>query len=451
MDNTRRPISEYEKCSWARVPSHAVMCVNDEAKAKAITDFLLQAQSKSDCKLFDSSHGKDLMFKDSAKSLIPIPFKVDAAMYLGKELTDAIKAISTGVEEPPKDKIRWCTQSKEEKSKCDTWTIASEGAIECVEASLAEECITKILKGDADAVTLDGGYLYTAGVCGLIPAMAEIYDADKCKGTGTAAGSYYAVAVVKASDKTISWNNLKDKKSCHTGVERTAGWVIPAGHIKKEHGICDLSTYFKESCAPGANVTSSLCKLCAGDQKSLEDTKCSANNKELYYGYHGAIRCLVEKGDVAFVKDATIFEAIKDAPDWLKNKKLDDYRLLCRDGSIRPVTEYKDCHLALVPSHVVATTPTRRDVVVRILKEQQRLYGRKDDKSFQFFNMFDSAGLRDLLFKSTTQCLREVTVSNMNDYLGQEYLDAVSSLSSCAQSELLKACTFHTCKPSLKV
>lgn len=49
------------------------------------------------------------------------------------------------LESPSEEKIRWCTQSKEEKTKCDTWTIASEGAIECVEASLAEECVIKIL------------------------------------------------------------------------------------------------------------------------------------------------------------------------------------------------------------------------------------------------------------------------------------------------------------------
>lgn len=36
-------------------------------------------------------------------------------------------------------------------------------------------------KGEADAVSLDGGYLYTAGACGLVPAMQEIYD-GKTKG-----------------------------------------------------------------------------------------------------------------------------------------------------------------------------------------------------------------------------------------------------------------------------
>lgn len=42
--------------------------------------------------------------------------------------------------------------------------------------------------------------------------------------------SYYAVAVAKkGSDFTIQ--ELKGKKSCHTGWGRSAGWVIPIGTL----------------------------------------------------------------------------------------------------------------------------------------------------------------------------------------------------------------------------
>lgn len=444
-DGTRKPISQYENCSWGRNPGHAVVTIQDDSKIQAITEFLKQAQTKKDCKLFSSPHGDDLMFKNSAKSLLPLPAKMDAPLYLGKPLYDAMKALSKEIEEPSEEKIRWCTQTKEDKSKCDTWSISSAGAIECVEASFAEECIAKIAKGEADAATFDGGYLYIAGACGLVPAMGEIYDANECKGTGSAPGSYYAVAIAKASDQNISMKNLKGKKSCHTAVGRTAGWNIPFGIIHKETGTCDLSTFFKESCAPGADVNSNLCNLCVGDpQKPLDDSKCLANNKERFHGYHGAFRCLIEKGDVAFVKAQTPFEIFKDNPEWLQNMKAEDFRLICKDGTTRPLSEYKECNLAVVPAHAVATTPSRRDVVVKILKEQQSKHGNKNNQS-QFY-MFKSSGRRDQLFKDSTECLREIKVATMNEFLGKEYSEVMSSLSECSKSELHAACTFHTCK-----
>lgn len=55
-----------------------------------------------------------------------------------------------------------------------------------------------------------------------------------------APSSYYAVAVVKKG-MGITWETLKGKRSCHTGMGRTAGWNIPMGLIHKQTNDCDFS------------------------------------------------------------------------------------------------------------------------------------------------------------------------------------------------------------------
>lgn len=50
------------------------------------------------------------------------------------------------------------------------------------------------------------------------------------------------MAVVK-KDSGVTWENLKGKKSCHTGIGRTAGWNIPMGRIYDQTKDCDFSKF----------------------------------------------------------------------------------------------------------------------------------------------------------------------------------------------------------------
>ncbi|KAM8952543.1 serotransferrin-B-like isoform 2-T2 [Pelodytes ibericus] len=450
-DDTRKPISEFESCNLAKVPSHAVVARMNDAKTPDIIQYLSKAQEKK-CNLFSSSFGNNLIFKDATKSLVGLPREMDARGYLGNMFYNDLQALK----HDETNKIRWCTQSKDEKTKCDTWTAVSGGAIECTEGFSAENCIKQIIRGEADAVTLDGGYQYTAGKCGLVPVMGEYYDKDNdkpCKSSKSRTpGVYYAVAVVKKSNKEISWDNLKGKQSCHTALGRTAGWNIPVGLIVNKTQNCDMSTFFSKSCAPGADVNSNLCQLCIGNpNKPLEKTKCSPNDMEAYYGYIGALRCLVEKGDVGFMKESTVIDNTdgKNSADWAKQLRSNQFELLCPDNTRAPISDYKRCHLAMVPGHAVVTRPERRNVVVQILVNQQDLFGRGKMQSdmFQMFGPSGSSGVRDLIFKDSTQCLIVIDPKvTMKEHLGEEYSSAVESLSTCSiKSELLAACTFHKC------
>lgn len=69
------------------------------------------------------------------------------------------------------------------------------------------------------------------------------------------------MAVVRNSDTGLTWNSLKGKKSCHTAVDRTAGWNIPIGLLFNQTGSCKFG---KESQKCGGWATLEVGTLCCG-------------------------------------------------------------------------------------------------------------------------------------------------------------------------------------------
>uniref|UniRef100_A0A8C9TYZ7 Serotransferrin n=1 Tax=Scleropages formosus TaxID=113540 RepID=A0A8C9TYZ7_SCLFO len=444
-DGTRKDIDEYKSCHLARVPAHAVVSRKEPELASRIWDSLQAAQGFP---LFSSEGygAKNLMFKDSTVRLVQLPKTTDSFLYLGAEYMSTIRSLKKGAFSSKA--IKWCAVSRVETVKCDTWSIHSVDTgvakIECQQAPTVDECIKKIMRKEADAMAVDGGEVYSAGKCGLVPAMVEQYDE-------AVASSYYAVAVVK-KNSGLTWTELKEKKSCHTGMGRTAGWNVPMGLIHNQTNDCDFSKFFAKSCAPGADPSSNLCELCVGSGKAVsgQEHKCKASSEELFYGYAGALRCLVEgDGDVAFMKHTTVKEnSGGQGGQWAKDLKPSDFELLCPSGlaATMPVEQYEKCHLAKVPAHAVVTRPESRQEVVAILKEQQGRFGHSSTAGFK---MFQSKDGKNLLFKDSTKCLQEVpSQQSYEDFLGPEYMASIRSLRQCASSvsDLEQACTFHTCQ-----
>lgn len=438
LDNSRKPVDQYENCHLARIPSHAVVARKVDGKEDLIWEILKVAQehfgkgTTKDFQLFSSPHGANLMFKDSAIGLLRVPPRMDYKIYLSHQYVTAIRNQREGVcpeSSSQSQSVKWCALSHHEKLKCDEWSVNSGGKIECESAETTEDCIYKIMNGEADAMSLDGGHAYIAGHCGLVPVLAEGYE-NYTKKEPLQKG-YYAVAVVKASDKDITWNNLKGKKSCHTGVDRTAGWNIPMGLLYSRINHCKFDEFFSQGCAPGYEKNSTLCDLCIGP------SKCAQNSKEGYYGYTGAFRCLVEKGDVAFVKHLTVLENTEgnNSAPWAKNLKQKDFMLLCPDGTRKPVTEFEKCHLAQAPNHVVVT---RKEIAARV----------KDIVSKHWKSLTsdcnENACKLDLLFRHDTKYLIKIPDGiTLEKYLGAEYVQAVGNMRKCSTSRLLEACTFH--------
>ncbi|TST47712.1 Serotransferrin-2 [Bagarius yarrelli] len=449
-DGSRKSVDEFETCHLARVSADAVVSRKDSDLAKRIFEVLDKLKDKG---LF-SSEGfstKNLMFKDSTKGLLRLPERTDSFLYLGAEYVATCQALTKGFSTSSRShEITWCTVGHAEKNKCDMWTFMSVDdqrnvRVECQDGNSVDDCISKIMRKEADAMAVDGGQVYSAGKCGLVVAMVEEYVNE------SDASSYSAVAVVRRNSG-VTWETLKGRKSCHTGLGRTAGWNIPMGLLHKGTKECEFSKYFSESCAPGADPESNLCKLCIGAEgiRGIVD-KCKASTAERYYGYAGAFRCLAEgAGDVAFVKHTTVAENTDgNGPAWAKAFKSSDFQLICPGGSA-DISEYEKCHLAVVPAHAVVTHPDKRDDVVAFLKDQQAEFGRSGS-SF-IFNMFKSDSNTNLLFKDSTKCLREVPAGqNYTEYLGTEYVTTMESLRECSGSrtELEKACTIHSCQRNI--
>uniref|UniRef100_A0A8C8S3F0 Melanotransferrin n=1 Tax=Pelusios castaneus TaxID=367368 RepID=A0A8C8S3F0_9SAUR len=441
-DGSTAEVTDWRKCHLARVPAHAVV-VRPDTNGSLIFQMLKQGQQRF--QMFDSAaySAKNLLFKDSTTELVPIPNQNYQA-WLGDEYMHAMRGLSCDPSRLP-ESLRWCVVLTEEIWKCSEMAVAFKRKnlkpkIQCVSAKTAEHCMEMTQKKESDAVNLDGVDIYTAGKkYGLVPAAGESYSADDHS------NMYYAVALVKRNTSgAFTINDLKGKKSCHTGYGRMAGWNIPVGVLIKKDIIrptdCNIpqavSDFFSASCVPAAkmdNYPSKLCALCIGDNSG--NNKCDASIQEHYYSYSGAFRCLVENsGDVAFVKHSTVFENTdgNSNDSWALHLQSSDFQLLCPNGARAEVTQFAQCHLAQVPAQVVMVHPdTNIFAVYGLLDKAQDFFG--NDSNGNGFKMFDSSDFQgtDLIFKDST--VKIVPVGEKTTYaewLGNEYIESLEGMQS---------------------
>lgn len=437
-DGTRKSLEEGSKCNWGVITPRGIMSsphLNSQTR-ESFKQLLLKAKTELNFDLFESASygGKNLLFSDNANSLSEA--SQDYKEFTGPTYVRTLENQTIQCDSTVPSTVRWCVVTQDEVAKCHQMAVAFEfwfvkPRVQCVVADSVEQCMVKIRDNGADAITLDGGEIYTAGKkYNLKPIMYEDY--------GKSDSKYWAVAVVKKSDQSLTFKNLKGKNSCHTGVGRTAGWDVPISVLIQSGqlattGKCnildDVAHFFNKSCAPGAEITSSdplhqhdnLCALCKG----TGDNKCAKNSEEPFFGYTGAFRCLVEGGgDVAFVNHLTTSENTdgNNQDPWAKDLKSNDFELLCPDGSRKPIDQYESCSLAKVPAHAVVTSSTKTNketaAFIHALEKGQEFY--KDDQSPVFRMFASNPGAKDILFRdATTQLVRiPDNLQNYESYLG---------------------------------
>lgn len=314
----------------------------------------------------------------------------------------------------PSDAPRWCCKSDDEMNKCETLNnrLNADGSgllfpFRCVQAESTLGCIDKLVADECDVMALDGGDIYAH------QSKLSIVAAED---NGVEDASYYAVAVVKKNSVPgLNLQKIKGYTTCHTGFGKTAGWNMPMGWFIR-HGI--NASDIRAACAPGADsekyatqmtdqnlgCPDKWCALCKGDGQG--NNVCDRDNDEAYYGYSGALQCLKDVGNVAFVKHSTVSE-----------EEQDHFELLCPNPQSprAAMSDWSFCNLGRVPSHAIVmhastTDDKKRDVLSALLNAKANM---------QDFNTF---GGDDLLWSSSVTTFLNRIDQSVQDYLGTDYM-----------------------------
>jgi len=216
------------------------------------------------------------------------------------------------------------------------YPVTSEGAI-----------IEALRFGNADIAFMDGGAAWVGWKEYGLAAMAADLKSDGRTHYDAHAvvlnGSDIANAYLDDDASTDPFAMMEGKTSCHTGWLKSAGMLLPMGHL--------ISQGYAPVVGPQDDI------------ESLRNTITSFFNENAsipesgtpYYSYSGAVKCLTEGvGDVAFAKDSTVAsycgnEEVSDNADWCLPES--EYILLPSYGS--------------APSHPVMYNPAMLDVQTR--------------------------------------------------------------------------------------
>lgn len=125
---------------------------------------------------------------------------------------------------------------------------------------------------------------------------------------------------------------------------------------------------------------------------------CAANPTNRFYGTRGALSCLSEVGDVAILEAQNLIEHAKAI-----NLNPDDFRILCRNGSLASDTGFEvdpSCFLTtIVDGEIVMRKSSNKNAAIVNALLSLDIY-LQTDPDFKMYNIFQ--GEKNLLFEDSS-------------------------------------------------
>ncbi|XP_028392085.1 serotransferrin-like [Dendronephthya gigantea] len=349
-DGTTKSLDDFQSCNIDKRPIHAIVTRSSKS-AKDVKKYQTLFKNAS----LDDLKAGGMVF-NGTKSLETYP----------KTLEDYLKPYSLHYNEVQKtNKVTKGPKFCGDATKCNS--VKDKVHVTCVEASSGSNCVKDVVEGKADFMLANANDMVDNQGKLKIVRSQKLKDLEKYV-------QYYGLAVVK-KETAFNFKQLKDKYSCHTGVGRTVGWVIPVGYLldEKEMPLIkdqykSVAEFFKKSCVPGIGKISSasqavkddLCSLCDG----TENVKCTSNDP--FAGYEGAFKCMAAGNNdrVGFVKQDTANKVLNSSGSYGSKN---DYKLLCTDGKSKPLDEYRKCYIGTRPANALVTSKDKsNDTVAKI-------------------------------------------------------------------------------------
>ncbi|EDW72577.1 uncharacterized protein Dwil_GK20628 [Drosophila willistoni] len=290
---------------------------------------------------------------------------------------------------PPRS-IAFCTTSIMQHIKCSWLEEASkvygiEPNIQCIRSMNVEKCMEDTKYKATDVLLVDQEERVRAQRdYNLVPLLYE-YSANMHE-------RYVTIALVHKESKYMNFKDLQGARACLPSYEGAAHLSVQETIVNATGKVHSLHNYFhRDSC--------------------LWDPKKGRECPLHYQGDLGALRCLAEGADVAFISSDVYKKYVNGnlTTAWLRPGNFKSYRVLCPYGGIEKHSKFEYCYLHWTTrGHLMTHNSTlmRRNEIYNSLRDMDQLFGRKyksETRPFTLYGLFDKKN--DIMFRDNTDGL----------------------------------------------